>query len=378
LTLHIIIGMSFLSRNFIHIHGVMMCSYSQVVLASVSTYMYNMLTSTPLPSPCSHPILFLRNSTLADVRCAMQFIYSGETQTTKNRLPALLEISQELGCVSLRKAIESCIHACGIEAFKRRMNNTPAKSPLANNNRQTEEVTRNSDLGQCEIVGKKNSSSLVDYTTSEEHNNGPVVIKEEVFAYDDDDDGEFHAHHHHQEGGSGVNNKSVSYENEASVRLENDCSSAYNNSSNNTSQSDKSIERRREHHKRHGSQSPMGESPEIKKSRGVDLISNSNKFRANQTNEGVGDVGVGGGGSDDNSLSSLNFQNEKGESFVYTNDDFEMKSSPKFDQEEEDYENCCYESSGEGGTPEHETELVPPITQKPIISMNDLKDFMKV
>lgn len=51
----------------------------------------------------------------------MEFIYTGRTEVSKNSLPTLMNIAQELGCSSLSKAIEKAIHSCGVEIFRKRV-----------------------------------------------------------------------------------------------------------------------------------------------------------------------------------------------------------------------------------------------------------------
>jgi hypothetical protein len=304
---------------------------SQVVLASASTYMYNMLTSTPLPSPCSHPIIFLRNSTLADVRCAMEYIYTGETQTTKNRLPALLEISQELGSISLRKAVESTIQACGIETFKRRINSSSRKISDEQNENGRDEIP-----SHHENTNNGLSSPFSDETIT-------VKIEADSDNYDENQD-------QHED----------SYENESPETFS---LSPISDSSNSVNPTNK---------RSSGSQSPIEtESTEIAKMPRVSgergSMSSESRIKCNTTSN--------------KKSSAINIQHEKGESFFYTNEDFEMKSANS--DEKEDEENN-YESSGEKELVPMVEELPEPTRKsavslpKPIVSINDFKDFLKV
>ena len=87
----------------------------QIVLSSSSQHLLNSFSETPWPSPCAHPLIMLRKFSVGDVRLVLEFMYSGKLIVKMDRIPVLIDIAQELGCVSLSRAIE--IATCGQNSF---------------------------------------------------------------------------------------------------------------------------------------------------------------------------------------------------------------------------------------------------------------------
>jgi len=82
-----------------------MISEFQLVLCSVSGYLYELFTANPTMNPCTHPMVILRDCKVAEVQLALQYIYAGKTMVPRSKLGALLIAAKELGCESLERAV---------------------------------------------------------------------------------------------------------------------------------------------------------------------------------------------------------------------------------------------------------------------------------
>ncbi|CAL8099450.1 unnamed protein product [Orchesella dallaii] len=168
----------------------------RIILASVSNYVYNLLSTTPWPTPCSHPMLFFKTSSMEDMNLALEFIYTGKVNVNKNKLPKLMSISHDLGCTSLTKAIEKAIQSCGVEIFRRRINQTQqsnSKSACSNTslNQNKSKATNQSSLGEINFPVPSNNETVSNHpkiNESNECNNGDAHLGQTEIKVEAEDD----------------------------------------------------------------------------------------------------------------------------------------------------------------------------------------------
>jgi len=228
----------------------------------------NLFTTAPSPTLCSHPVLFLRNSTVKDTKSAMEFIYTGKTVATKLQIPALIEIASELGLIGLRKSIESGVQSCGVEMFRRQVT-----------------TSKNNNINTC-------GSQRTIFTES---SNGPAIESQEE---------------HHDEITIKCEPPESTDENESSSSEDTlmKGEKSYRDESKNSDDSAKGL-------KRASSISLSQDSLTLKKCQ----AGNSSKSTANGIQWMGRDSEVVSNGNGDG---QIQLELDKGESFVYTNEDF--------------------------------------------------------
>lgn len=148
--------------------------------------MYNMLSTTPWPTPCSHPMLFFKAFSTSDMKLALEFIYTGKATVPKNKVQNLMNLARELGSSSLSKAIERAVQSCGVEIFRKRIQTTALNKAVA---AMTPKMTSNSNTTSNINVCSQNTN--VKKVPSQQQVPGTVPISEinessDVTGYEDD------------------------------------------------------------------------------------------------------------------------------------------------------------------------------------------------